>query len=54
MRRLTDLISTAVGFVVIAAPALAGPTVAVPEPASIGLLAVGIGSVAWVKFRRRK
>ena len=26
----------------------------IPEPASIGLLAVGVGAAAWVKFRRRR
>ena len=35
-------------------PAAAGIQVTVPEPASLGLLAVGAGVVAAIKFRRRK
>lgn len=41
----------------IAGPAWAGIVsnpVPIPEPASIALLAAGIGGVAWLKFRRRR
>jgi hypothetical protein len=35
--------------------ALAGPVAdPIPEPAGFALLALGVGAVAWVKFRRRK
>lgn len=26
----------------------------IPEPAGLALLALGVGGVAWIKFRRRK
>ena len=56
MNRLLSLMGAALGFALIASPALAGTgvIVAAPEPASITLLAVGVGGVAWAKFRRRK
>ncbi len=58
MNRLIDRLSIAVAFVLVAMPALAGGAVpgpvATPEPASMALLAAGIGSVAWAKFRKRK
>ena len=43
-----------IGVALVASPALAGPTVQVPEPASITLMAAGIAAVAWAKFRKRK
>ena len=50
--------TTSAGFAVMllsVGPALAGPVATpVPEPASLGLMAVGVGAVAWIKFRRRK
>ena len=40
----------------IAAPtaAFAGPSVTVPEPSSLALLAAGLAGAAVVKFRKRK
>jgi hypothetical protein len=32
-------------------PVLAGPTVEVPEPSSMLLLAAGLGGAAWIKLR---
>jgi hypothetical protein len=38
-----------------AGQALAAPPAdPIPEPASLALLALGIGGVAWMKFRRKK
>jgi hypothetical protein len=55
MNRLMSLMGAALGFALTASPALAGSIVVpTPEPASITLLAVGVGGVAWAKFRRRK
>jgi hypothetical protein len=34
--------------------AWAGPSVSVPEPSSLALLAVGLGGAVLIKFRRRK
>lgn len=28
--------------------------IAVPEPSSLALIAIGVGGVAWLKFRNRK
>jgi PEP-CTERM motif-containing protein len=40
----------------IAAPssAFAGPSISVPEPSSLALLAAGLGGAAIIKFRKRK
>jgi hypothetical protein len=48
------VLATAWTLVTSASAALAGPTIEVPEPSSMALLAVGLGGAAWVKFRRRK
>jgi hypothetical protein len=38
-----------------AGAAFAGPlATSVPEPMSLGIAAVGVGAVAWIKFRRRR
>jgi hypothetical protein len=54
MTRFVGLMCAAIGMAVVALPALAGPVASAPEPASLSLLAVGIGGVAWAKFRKRK
>lgn len=36
-----------------AAAAHASTIVTIPEPASLAVLAAGVGALAWVKFRRR-
>lgn len=45
-----------VAALLIAAPthAFAGPSIAVPEPSSLALLAAGLGSAAIIKFKKRK
>ena len=52
-----NLAFTLLGSVVVLAasmgPAWATP-VEVPEPSSLALIALGVGSVAWIKFRNRK
>jgi hypothetical protein len=48
------MLAVAAGFFAVTAPAFAGLPRAVPEPATMTLLAVGAGAVALVKFRRRK
>ena len=35
------------------AGAFASTVVTIPEPASLAVLAAGVGALAWVKFRRR-
>lgn len=52
--RLRNISIAAFGLAVLSSSAFAGPTVSVPEPASITLLAVGIAGAAWAKFGRRK
>ena len=55
MNRLIDTLGIAAAFVLVALPALAGvPAVPTPEPASMALLAAGVGGVAWARFRKRK
>ena len=55
MNRLIDKLCIAVGFALVAMPAFAGAVPhPAPEPASMALLAAGIGGVAWAKFRKRK
>ena len=56
MKRLVDAFGMAIGFALLAVPALAGAPAPVPtpEPASMALLAAGIGGAAWAKFRKRK
>jgi hypothetical protein len=55
MQRSLAFLGTGLMLVMAAAPAMAGTNVRVPEPASMSLLAVGIGG-AYVarKFFRRK
>jgi hypothetical protein len=55
MTRIFGVMGTGLLLAMVTAPAMAGLTVAVPEPASMSLLAVGIGG-AYVakKFFRRK
>ena len=55
MKRGFALLGTGLLLAMAAAPAMAGVTVRVPEPASMSLLAVGMGG-AYVarKFFRRK
>ncbi|MBL8838926.1 MAG: PEP-CTERM sorting domain-containing protein [Alphaproteobacteria bacterium] len=48
--------SIAAAFAIVAvgsATSFASNIIVVPEPASIALLAAGVGALAWVKFRRR-
>jgi hypothetical protein len=56
MQRIASLLGLAVIVVLgLAGTASAGGTVVLaPEPASLGLLAVGAGAVALIKFRKRK
>ena len=56
MYRFIGFIGAAALLTLAAAPAFAGGGVVVPtpEPASMALLAAGIGGVAWAKFRGRK
>ena len=55
MRSAIDLAVTAAWVVCgLTGTAFATVTAPIPEPASIGLLAVGVAAAAWVKFRRRK
>jgi len=53
MNRFLTVMGAAAGFMLVAIPAFAA-AVETPEPTSLGLLAAGIGSVAWAKFRGRK
>lgn len=55
MRFAIDLAVTIAWVLVgLTGAALAAPPAPIPEPASIGLLAVGVAGAAWVRFRRRK
>ena len=55
MHRFIGLMGAAAALTLSAMPAFAGTVVvATPEPASMTLLAAGIGGVAWAKFRKRK
>ena len=52
---LNAAIIALLGTLASAGAAVAGPAATqVPEPASLGLMAVGVGAVALYKFRRRK
>jgi hypothetical protein len=51
LTRLAILVTAAMS---IAAPAFAIPAVPVPEPASMGLVAVGIGALAFIRRRNRR
>ena len=52
-----NLVFTLLGSIVALATSV-GPAwataVVVPEPSSLALIALGVGSVAWLKFRNRK
>jgi hypothetical protein len=50
---LSLTVMTALWALAATVPAWAGPTVEVPEPSSMALLAVGLGGAAWIKFRNR-
>jgi PEP-CTERM motif len=55
MRGLVFLGLTAfAGLVLYSGSALAGGPIAIPEPATLALLAAGIGGLAIAKFGRRK
>ena len=52
--RVVFSIVTALAIVVLgSATSFASNIIVVPEPASLALLAAGVGALAWVKFRRR-
>lgn len=54
MKSLLTLSLLAAGSLLLSAPAFAGPTVQVPEPMSMSLLAGGVLALAAVKRMRRK
>jgi len=46
--------AVALSMIVVSAPALANGQVAVPEPGTFGLLAVGVAALVASTFRKRK
>ncbi len=53
-RRVIYSIVSALAIVVLGSGvSLASNAVVIPEPASLAILAAGVGALAWVKFRRR-
>ena len=44
----------ALSTLLLSAPALAGVPIDVPEPAALGLMAVGVAAVVATTFRKRK
>jgi hypothetical protein len=54
MRKIVFIASVVLLIALAGGAAFAGPTVAIPEPTSLALVAGGLGALALVKFRRRK
>lgn len=54
MKSVLTSMLLATGTLLLSAPAFAGPTVQVPEPMSMSLLAGGVLAIATVKRMRRK
>ena len=50
------LLGSILASVTLMGAALAAPPapIEVPEPSSLALIAMGIGGIAWLKFRQRK
>lgn len=54
MRNVLTIAAVTFGMAIVSGSAFAGPTVQVPEPMSMSLLAGGIVAIAAVKRMRRK
>lgn len=55
LKSVSAVMAAGLAVLAFAGHAIAAPPapVEVPEPASLAVLAAGVGALAWVKFRRR-